>query len=70
MIDIDSLIARDEIEVEPHKLEHDFSDGLYRNGEEYHGFQILLRQNHQSKSIIKEKNTKRICEFFPKYPSI
>ena len=54
MIDIDDLIVRDEID-EPHNLEHDFdklnpadfSDGLYRNGEEYHGFQILLRQTMQ-----------------------
>lgn len=55
MIDIDSLIARDQIEVEPYQLEHDFSDVLYRNGEEYHGFQLLLRQTMQHPILSKEQ---------------
>ncbi len=46
MIDIDSLIARDEIE-QPHQLEQDFSDSLYIHADEYRGFQILLRQTMQ-----------------------
>lgn len=63
MIDIDSLIARDQIEVEPYRLEDnfdklkeaDFSDGLYRNGENYHGFQLLLRQTMQHPILSKKQ---------------
>jgi len=62
MIDIDSLIAH-QIEVEPYSLEDDFdklkkadfSDGLYRNGEEYHGFQLLLRQTMQHPILSKKQ---------------
>jgi RNA polymerase primary sigma factor len=54
MIDLDSLIARDEIE-QPHNFEHDFSDTLYLNAEQYHGFQILLRQTMQHPILSKEQ---------------
>jgi DNA-directed RNA polymerase sigma subunit (sigma70/sigma32) len=53
MIDIDSLIARDEIE--PSELEADFSDVIYRNAQDYHGFQILLRQTMQHPILSKEQ---------------
>jgi RNA polymerase primary sigma factor len=54
MIDIDSLIAKEEID-EPHNLEPDFSDSLYIHAEEYHGFQILLRQTMQHPILSPEQ---------------
>ena len=58
MIDIDSLIAHETIKVEQPELEHDFPDALYLNGEEYQGFQILVRQTMQHPILSRQEEQK------------
>ena len=61
MIYIDILISHEINQFETPKLEQDFSDSLYIHADEYHGFQILLRQTMQH-SILSRKQEQEYFE--------